>query len=86
MIQKVKKCTAAVSAASREWVPSQVLRPMAGFLTLRSAGCGLATAGMPITSDAIKSLFGVAKQHGTGEICDANRIALRLPALKYPGF
>lgn len=43
--------------------------------------CGLATTGMPITSDAIESLFGVAKQHGTGEICDANRIALRLPAL-----
>jgi hypothetical protein len=37
--------------------------------------------GMPITSDSIESLFGVAKRHGTGEIKDANRIALRMPAL-----
>ncbi len=42
---------------------------------------GLAHAGMPVSSDNIESLFGVAKQHGTGEIKDANRIALRIPAL-----
>jgi hypothetical protein len=42
---------------------------------------GLHEIGMPITSDSIESLFGVAKQHGTGEIKDANRIALRIPAL-----
>ena len=42
---------------------------------------GLADIGMPISSDAIESLFGLAKQHGTGEIKDANRMALRLPAL-----
>ncbi|MBF0460614.1 MAG: hypothetical protein HQL87_04380 [Magnetococcales bacterium] len=36
---------------------------------------------MPISSDAIESLFGLTKQHGTGEIKDANRMALRLPAL-----
>jgi hypothetical protein len=38
-------------------------------------------AGMPVSSDNIESLLGVAKQHGTGEIKDAYRIALRIPAL-----
>jgi hypothetical protein len=37
--------------------------------------------GLPISSDAIASLFGVAKRHGVGETPDANRMALRLPAL-----
>jgi hypothetical protein len=37
--------------------------------------------GLPISSDTIESLFGVSKQHGTGEIKDANRIALRIPAM-----
>ena len=42
---------------------------------------GLDHLGVPISSDAIESLFGVAKRHGVGETPDANRIALRLPAL-----
>jgi hypothetical protein len=42
---------------------------------------GLDQVGLPISSDAIASLFGVAKQHGGGEPQDAARIALRLPAL-----
>jgi len=42
---------------------------------------GLDDVGMPISSDAIESLFGVAKRHGTGEVHDAGRMALRLPAL-----
>lgn len=37
--------------------------------------------GMPISSDTIESLFGVSKQHGCAEIQDANRIALRIPAM-----
>jgi hypothetical protein len=41
---------------------------------------GLAHVGLPISSDTIESLFGVAKQHGVGETQDAARIALRLPA------
>jgi hypothetical protein len=41
---------------------------------------GLEQTGMPITSDTIESLFGIAKQHGVGTVKDANRIALRLPA------
>jgi len=42
---------------------------------------GLDHVGLPISSDAIASLFGVAKHHGVGETQDAARIALRLPAL-----
>lgn len=42
---------------------------------------GLDHVGLPISSDAVESLFGVAKQHGVGETLDAARIALRLPAL-----
>ena len=42
---------------------------------------GLDHVGLPISSDTIASLFGVAKHHGVGETQDAARIALRLPAL-----
>ena len=42
---------------------------------------GLDRVGLPISSDSIESLFGVAKQHGVGQTQDAARIALRLPAL-----
>jgi len=42
---------------------------------------GLDQVGLPISSDSIESLFGVAKQHGVGETQDAARIALRVPAL-----
>jgi hypothetical protein len=42
---------------------------------------GLDHIGLPISSDAIESLFGVAKRHGVGETQDAARIALHLPAL-----
>jgi len=45
-----------------------------------SDAIGLGNMGMTISSDNIESLFGLGKQHGTGEIKDANRIALRLPA------
>jgi hypothetical protein len=45
---------------------------------------GLCETGMPISSDTIESLFGVAKTHGTGEIKDANRIAPRIPVLCGP--
>jgi len=41
---------------------------------------GLAHVGLPIRSDAIESLFGVAKLRGVGETQEANRMALRLPA------
>jgi len=52
------------------------------FINLKTAKTlGLDHVGLPISSDTIESLFGVAKQHGVGETQDAARIALRLPAL-----
>jgi len=42
---------------------------------------GLDHVGLPISSDTIESLFGVAKRHGVGQTQDAARIALRVPAL-----
>ncbi len=41
---------------------------------------GIGSIGMPVCSDIIESLYGVGKTHGTGEVKDANRIALRLPS------
>ena len=40
---------------------------------------GLGSTGLPISTDAIESLFGVGKRFGTGQVKDADRIALRLP-------
>ena len=37
--------------------------------------------GVPISSDPIASLFGLSKQRGVGPVKDANRMALRIPAL-----
>jgi hypothetical protein len=45
-----------------------------------SDSLGMGNIGIPISSDNIESLFGLGKSHGTGEVKDANRIALRLPA------
>src|SRR5262249_38788562 len=42
---------------------------------------GLDEVGLPISSDPIASLFGLSKQHGVGPVKDANRMALRVPAL-----
>ena len=42
---------------------------------------GLDHIGLPISSDTIESLCGVAKGHGVGQTQDAARLALRLPAL-----
>ena len=41
----------------------------------------LENIGLPSASDILESLFGIAKRHGTGNTKDANRIALRIPAL-----
>jgi len=66
-------------------IPSAtVRREFAGYLQSQlhtATRLGLDDVGLPISSDPIESLFGVAKQHGVGEIQDAGRIALRLPAL-----
>lgn len=42
---------------------------------------GLDEVGLPISSDPIESLYGLTKQHGVGPVKDANRMALRIPAL-----
>ena len=42
---------------------------------------GLDDVALPISSDPIESLFGLTKQHGVGPVQDANRMALRIPAL-----
>jgi hypothetical protein len=41
---------------------------------------GLDAVGLPISSDPIESLFGVAKQRSQGPIKDADRLAVYLPA------
>lgn len=41
---------------------------------------GLDTIGLPISSDPIESLFGIAKQQSQGPIKDADRIAVYLPS------
>jgi hypothetical protein len=42
---------------------------------------GLDAVGLPISSDPIESLLGLTKQHGVDPLKDANRMALRIPAL-----
>jgi hypothetical protein len=59
----------------------QEFRAYLDFELETATALGLDHIGVPISSDAIESLFGVAKQHGVGETQDAARIALRLPAL-----
>jgi hypothetical protein len=59
----------------------QEFRAYLDFELKTATTLGLDHVGLPISSDAIESLFGVAKQHGVGQTQDATRIALRLPAL-----
>jgi len=59
----------------------QECRASLDFARKTATTLGLDHVGLPISSDAIASLFGVAKQHGVGQTQDATRIALRLPAL-----
>lgn len=63
---------------------SDVRRDFQSYLQAQlhtATALGLDNIGLPISSDQIESLFGLAKQHGTGQIKDADRIAIRLPAL-----
>src|SRR6266446_6798202 len=68
-----------------ETMPSSALRQefraYLDFELETATTLGLDHIGLPISSDAIESLFGVAKRHGVGETQDAARIALHLPAL-----
>ena len=63
------------SAALRRECRASLVSQLESATTL-----GLEHMGLPISSDAIASLFGVAKRHGVGETQDASRMALRLPA------
>ena len=56
---------------------SRYLHPQLGTAT----SLGLDEVGLPISPDPIESLFGLTKQHGMGPVKDANRMALRIPAL-----
>jgi hypothetical protein len=68
-----------------ETMPSSALRQefraYLDFELKTATTLGLDHVGLPISSDTIESLFGVAKQHGVSETPDAHRMALRLPAL-----
>ena len=59
----------------------QEFRASLDFELKTATTLGLDPVGLPISSDTIASLFGVAKHHGVGQTQDATRIALRLPAL-----
>jgi len=58
----------------------QEFRAYLDFELKTATTLGLDHIGLPISSDTIESLFGVAKHHGVGQTQDAARIALRLPA------
>jgi hypothetical protein len=77
--------TRALCESLIETMPSSALRQefraYLDFELETATTLGLDHLGLPISSDAIESLFGVAKRHGVGETQDAARIALRLPAL-----
>jgi hypothetical protein len=68
-----------------EAMPSAAVRlEFRAYLALQleiAQALGLDHVGLPISSDTIESLFGVAKHHGVSQTQDAARIALRLPAL-----
>ena len=58
----------------------QEFRAYLAYELQSATALGLDQIGLPIRSDSIESLFGVAKRHGVGEMQDADRMALRLPA------
>jgi hypothetical protein len=76
--------TLAQCEALIEAMPTAALRlEFSAYLKYELQGAtalGLDQIGLPISSDAIESLFGVAKRRGVGETQDADRMALRLPA------
>ncbi|MEE8302843.1 MAG: hypothetical protein V3S24_10450 [Candidatus Tectomicrobia bacterium] len=74
------QCAPLVAAISSAAVRRDFASYLQGQLETATT-LGLAEDGLPISSDPIESLFGRAKRHGVGELQDANRIALRLPAL-----
>ncbi len=78
--QTMAQCESLIQA-----IPANPLRQEFGaYLETQldtARGIGLDDIGIPISSDPIESLFGLGKILGAGQIKDADRIALRLPAL-----
>ncbi len=64
--------TSRIRSGFVEWAKNQL--EIADQLDLREVG-------LPVTTDPLESFFGLSKQHGTGDIKDAKRIAMRLPAM-----
>jgi len=83
-MQGLSHDTRAQCAPLIDTMPSSALRQefraSLDFELTTATTLGLDHIGVPISSDAIASLFGVAKLRGVGETQDAARIALRLPA------
>jgi hypothetical protein len=75
-----EECRSLVATIPRPVIRIRFLAWLDDHLAIANT-LGLDGVGLPISSDSIESLFGVAKHHGTGEIKDANRIAMRIPAL-----
>src|SRR2546428_4334712 len=59
----------------------QEFRASLDFERKTATALGLDHIGVPSSAEAIESLCGVAKRHGVGETPEANRRALRLPAV-----
>ena len=76
----VAECEARIDAMPTAAI-RQEFRAYLHYQLETAKALGLDQVGLPISSDTIESLFGVGKRHGVGEISDATRIALRLPAL-----
>ena len=76
----VAECEARIDAMPTAAI-RQEFRAYLHYQLETAKALGLDHVGLPISSDTIESLFGVGKRHGVGEISDATRIALRLPAL-----
>ncbi len=79
--ETIKECEALIKVIpSSSSVHAGFMRWMKRQLEVAEA-LGVAETGLPISSDPIESLFGVAKRLGVSETKDVNRIAARLPAL-----
>lgn len=78
--QTLSECLPIINSIPNVYIREHFINWMAQQLKTAVA-LGVDQHGLPVCSDCIESLFGVAKRHGTGEIKDANRIAARIPAL-----
>ena len=74
------QCEPLIQSIPSAGVRRDFLTYLQGQLDIATA-LGLEKIGLTISSDQIESLYGLGKQHGVGQIKDADRIATRLPAL-----